>query len=226
MSVPTINGLLYSTGVKINVNGGAFYFNDDFSALAVAANDADYSDSANAGDLVLRAKAGKRLLLLSGSSTANMIMESNNNITYNSPTVYYNGNIAITGSGYMTGGTNIPKRIYYGGTPLTPYVFGSFYMFDIYPANVMTNGAGSIRYFNISFYSTTINITAANYPYGSYDIMVDSSNNTYLAKPIYLGSNTAISFTNYAISGYFSIYYSTTAGSTLMAVNIFQKNYY
>jgi hypothetical protein len=154
--------------------------------------------------------------------TASIIVEPNTNITLNAPTVYYNANIHMNSSFNFTGGTNIPKRIYYSGAPITAYLAGSYYLVDIYPANVMSIGDGSIRYFRVTFYSTTFYILSGDYPYGCVDIMIDYSNNTFINKNIYMGDNTGNSFN--LQNGYFSIYYNSSAGQTLLTVNIFPYN--
>ena len=222
--VSKVNAELQADTLKIKANGGAVYFNDDTSLLAVATTGQLYSTDAVDGDLVLRANINKKLLIQVGDGQANMIMSSLNTITYNG-SVYYNSILTINNGANLVGGANIPKRIFVGGTALTPYLSGSYYKIDIYPATHMAIGVGQIRYFKLIWYCSTIHINNANMPIGHYEIMIDYSNTTYLSKPIYVGNNTAVEFTGLN-AGYISIYYTNVIGSQGIVVNIFPINVY
>jgi hypothetical protein len=211
---------LLDGSVRIGGTDHSFYFNDGtgdavFSSLGLAGS-TFYSTSANVGDLVLRANTNKRLLLQSGGNDAHMIIDASGNTTLNSPTttingstVYIGGNIIFTGTNnYIAGGINLLKRIYYTQAPMTPYYSLGNYRVDVYPANVFTIGAGSIRYFNLCWYSSTVIVTSTNFPYGSMDIIWDYSNNTVRYLPIYNNTNTSVDFANIA-SGYCTIYWTS-----------------
>jgi hypothetical protein len=172
---------------------------------------------------------GSHIFYTTNSTTERMRIKDDGNVGIGNNNPQYkldvNGNLNVNGdiiiNGNLHGGHNVAKKIYYGGSPLTPS-YNGIYLVNVYVTSWLGNGEGGVRCFKLHYYSPAQSVPGGVFVFGSHDIIYDEASQTARYNTIY-SNNSSIDLTYLGSAGYIRITYPA---STTIVVNLLPFNLY